>query len=83
MAVAYTNGGLYAKAMEYTASDPGIHIQNDVLTIGPNPNSGESLWISLGALPSQADFVEVTLHDVAGKRVGEQVLPVNLWRREY
>ncbi len=72
--VAYTNGGMYAKSIEY--SDLGIVIGDGVLNIGPNPSAGEELWISLGGLPATMESIEAELHDMSGRCVNAQLLPV-------
>ncbi|MCB0767314.1 MAG: T9SS type A sorting domain-containing protein [Flavobacteriales bacterium] len=72
--VAYTNGGMYAKSIEY--SDQGIVIGNGVLNLGPNPSSGEELWISLGGLPVTIESVAGQLHDMSGRLISAQLLPV-------
>lgn len=74
LVVAYTNGGMYAKSFEY--SDLGTVIGDGVLNIGPNPSAGEELWISLGGLPETMESIEAELHDMSGRRVITQLLPV-------
>lgn len=72
--VAYTNGGVYAKSIVY--SDQGIAISNGVLNIGPNPSSGEELWISLSGLSWSTENVQAELCDLSGRLIGAKSLPV-------
>lgn len=72
--VAYTNGGMYAKSIVY--SDRDIVIGTGVLNIGPNPSSGDELWISLGGLPGSMENVQAELLDMSGRQISAQLLPV-------
>ena len=72
--VAYTNGGMYAKSIQYF--DQGIALSDGVLNLGPNPSSGEELWISLAGLSITTETVNAELHDLSGRRISTQLLPV-------
>jgi len=73
--VAYASGGIYAKA--YPDAHYGITISDSELNLGPNPTTGEDLWISLGGLSTTTQNVEAELHDMSGRRVSAQLLPAN------
>lgn len=72
--IAYTNGGMYAKSIEY--SDLEVGGSSGEFTLGPNPISGQELWMGLGGLPWTTESVKARLHDVSGREVFSQVLPV-------
>lgn len=72
--VAYTNGGMYAKAIEYT--EQNIIALDDVLGIWPNPAIGDDVQITLGGLAATTQSVQAELHDVSGRILSVQILPV-------
>ncbi len=72
--VAYTNGGMYAKAIEYT--EQTVITVDDVLSFGPNPATGDDVQVTLGGLQASTLNVQAELHDMSGRLVSLQVLPV-------
>lgn len=76
--VAFVSGGAYAKAypVGYPVVDHAIVSIGDVLNLGPNPNTGEVLWISLGGLSATTESVAAELQDMSGRCISVQSLPV-------
>ncbi|MBL7938596.1 MAG: T9SS type A sorting domain-containing protein [Flavobacteriales bacterium] len=77
MVVAYASGGMYAKSIHADIA-PGFVSIDGVLTLVPNPNSGEELWITLGGLSATIESVQAELHDMSGRLLSTQLLPASL-----
>ena len=77
--VAFSSGGAYA--MTYPGDTTGLSeidsLESDlnILSIGPNPNSGQELQVRLAGLPSGLSTVHLELCDPSGRNVGALVLP--------
>lgn len=72
--VAYTNGGMFAKSIQYSTAT--VVPATGILTIGPNPNPGDELWMSLDGLPTETASLDAQLHDMSGRLILAKVLPV-------
>jgi hypothetical protein len=45
------------------------------LSLWPNPNNGDELWVSLQGIGTELETVTADVYDLAGKRVAARVLP--------
>ena len=47
------------------------------LTLYPNPNNGDQLFINLSEVDSEVNTVSVDIFDLAGKRISARTIAVN------
>ena|GEM_PF-3122343 len=73
--VAYACGGAYAQA--FPDADFTQKGTDGMMRIGPNPNTNGELWINVNNLPMSLKEVLLELHDMVGRQVGLQLIPVD------
>lgn len=63
-------------AMSHPLDPPSdLGIDEPRLSLWPNPNNGDELWVSLEGIAAELETVTAEVYDVNGRRVVGQVLP--------